>query len=61
MRTASKKGIKTSQIGEGKTGFVKGVECTMMASTILVVVVELVSIAIGTTLLPPWIRWIGAV
>ena len=54
-----KKGIKTTQIGSGKTGFVKGIECTMMASTILVVAVELVSIILGTTLLPPWARWLG--
>ena len=55
-----KKGIKTSQIGSGKTGFVKWVECTMMVSTVLVVVVELISIILGTTLLPPWVRWLGA-
>lgn len=55
-----KQGIKTSQIGSGKTGFVKGVECTMMVSSILVVIVELVSIALGTMLLPPWARWLGA-
>jgi len=55
-----KKGIKTTQIGNGKTGFVKWVECTMMVSTVLVVVVELVSIVIGTTLLPTWTRWFGA-
>lgn len=54
-----KRGIKTTQIGSGKTGFVKWVECTMMASTVLVVVVELVSIVLGTTLLPPWARWLG--
>lgn len=33
-----KKGIKTTQIGSGKTGFVKWVECTMMVSTVLVVI-----------------------
>ena len=54
-----KKGIKTSQIGSGKTGFVKWVECTMMVSTVLVVIVELVSIVLGTTLLPTWARWLG--
>lgn len=54
-----KKGIKTSQIGSEKAGFVKWVECTMMISTVLVVVVELVSIILGTTLLPPWARWLG--
>ena len=54
-----KKGIKTTQIGSGKTGFVKGVECTMMFSTILVVIVELISIVLGTTALPTFARWIG--
>ena len=54
-----KKGIKTTQIGSGKSGFVKWVECTMMISTVLVVVVELVSIVLGTTLLPLWARWLG--
>lgn len=60
LLSQKKKGIKTTQIGSGKTGFVKGVECTMMVSTVLVVVVELVSIILGTTLLPPWARWLGA-
>lgn len=55
-----KKGIKTTQIGAGKTGFVRGIECTMMASSILVVVVELISIVLGTTLFAPWVRWLGA-
>lgn len=55
-----KKGIKTTQIGNGKTGFIKGIECTMMAATILAVAVELVSIIFGGSLLPPWARWLGA-
>ena len=59
MLGQKKKGIKTTQIGSGKTGFVKWVECTMMVSTVLVVVVELISIILGTTLLPPWARWLG--
>lgn len=54
-----KKGIKTIQIGSGKTGFIKGVECTMMFSSILVVIVELISIVLGTTALPTFARWIG--
>lgn len=54
-----KKGIKTTQIGRDKIGFVKGIECTMMFSTILVVIVEIVSIVFGTTILPLWARWIG--
>lgn len=59
MLGQKKKGIKTTQIGSGKIGFVRWVECTMMVSTVLVVVVELVSIILGTTLLPPWTRWLG--
>lgn len=55
-----KKGIKTTQIGHGKTGFVKWVECTMLVSTVLAVVVELVSIALGMAMLPEAVRWIGA-
>ena len=35
MLGQKKKGIKTTQIGKGKTGFVKWVECTMMVSTVL--------------------------
>jgi len=58
--TQKKKGITTSQIGSGKTGFVRGLERTMMASAIMVVIAELFSIVLGTTLLPPWIRWLGA-
>lgn len=54
-----KKGIKTIQIGSGKTGFIKGVECTVMFSSILVVIVELISIVLGTTVLPTFARWIG--
>ena len=57
--TQKKKGIKTTQIGSGKTDFVKWVECTMMVSTVLVVIVELVSIILGTTFLPTWLRWLG--
>lgn len=55
-----KKRIKTTQIGSGKTGFVKFIECTMMASTILVVVVELGSIALRTSILSDFARWVGA-
>ena len=55
-----KKGIRTTQIGRGKTGFVKWVECTMMVSTVLAVAAELVSIVLGTTVLPTFMRWIGA-
>lgn len=54
-----KKGIQTTQVGKGKTGFVKAVECTMMASSVAVFVAEVVSIVVGTSLLPNPVRWIG--
>lgn len=53
-------GINTTQIGNGKTGFVKWVECTMMIAAILAALAEIVSIVLNTTLLPPWARWLGA-
>lgn len=59
MFIQKKKGIKTTQVGKGKTGFVKVVECTMMAASVAVVVAEVVSIVLGTCLLPPWARWLG--
>lgn len=59
MFIQKKKGIQTTQVGKGKTGFVKAVECTMMAASVAVFVTEVVSIAFGTSLLPDWARWIG--
>lgn len=59
MFIQKKKGIQTTQVGKGKTGFVKAVECTMMAASIVVFVAEIISIAFGTSLLPDWARWIG--
>ena len=55
-----RKGIKTTQIGREKTGFVKFIECTMMVSTVLAVIAELFSIALGTSSLPVFVRWLGA-
>ena len=54
-----KKGIKTDQIGKGKTGFVKFIEITMKAATYLTPLAELVSIISGTTLFPDWVRIAG--
>lgn len=54
-----KKGIRTTQIGRGKSGSAKWVECTMMVTTILTPIAELASIALGASLLPTWARWIG--
>ena len=60
MLMQRKKGIKTDQIGKGKTGMVKRVELTMKAATLLVPAVEVISIIGNITALPLGIRRIGA-
>ena len=55
-----KKGIQTDQIGKGKVGFVKFVEVTMKISAILVFIVGLISILIGTSHSPVFVRMMGA-
>lgn len=54
-----KRGIRTDQMGKGKTGFAKGVECTMKVASILVVIAEIVSIVLGTKRFPQWARRVG--
>lgn len=54
-----KQGITTSQIGKGKTGFVKAIEYTMMVATLLVPAGELVSIFFNLSGMPEWVRWLG--
>lgn len=60
LLSQKKKGIRTTQIGAGKTGFAKAVECTMMVSTILTPLAELVCIFSDCSFFPTWIRWLGA-
>jgi len=54
-----KKGIRTDQIGKGKTGFVKFIEITMKITSYLTPVAEVVSIIYGASLFPDWVRIIG--
>lgn len=61
MISQKKKGIVTDQIGKGKTGFVKGVECTMKLATILAPIAEVISIIFGISHLPFWARIAGVV
>lgn len=61
LLSQKKKGIRTTQIGAGKTGFAKAVEYTMMVSTILTPVAELVCIFTDCSFFPHWVRWLGAV
>lgn len=59
MLSQMKKGIKTDQLGKGKTGFVKFIEITIKITTYLTFFVEIISIILGTTLFPDWMRMLG--
>lgn len=59
MLEQRKKGIQTDQMGRGKTGAVKAIECVLKAASVLVVIAEVVSIAFGTSSLPLWARLLG--
>ena len=61
MMSQKKKGIQTNHLGKGKSGFVKIIEITMKIVTILVPVVEAVSICINTTCLSEGVRIAGIV
>lgn len=59
MINQRKKGIQTDQIGKGKKGLVKVIELTMKVATILVPIVEVISICMNIHMLPAWTRWPG--
>lgn len=61
MFRQKKKGIQTDQMGKGKSGTAKRIEVTLGIATIVAPVVEVISIVMGTTALPPWGRIVGAV
>lgn len=61
MLSQHKKGIRTDQIGRGKEGFIKGIEIMMKVATILVVVVEVISIVRNCSFLPIWARNMGII
>lgn len=61
MIAQRKRGIVTDQMGKGKTGFVRTVECTMRVATVIVPITEVISIALGISHLPTWARIIGVV
>lgn len=52
-------GIRTDQLGKGKTGFLKWIEIIMKLATYSAVVVEVVSIMLKTGHFPTWLRTIG--
>ena len=61
MFMQKKKGIQTDQIGKGKTGFVKMIELTMKVATLLVPLVEIISIAVNVSNLSIIARYLGLV
>lgn len=56
-----KRGIKTDQIGKGKTGFIKYIEITMKTTAILVFTAGLISIFLNTKPVHTVIRITGAI
>lgn len=52
-------GIRTDQLGKGKTGFLKWIEIVMKIATYSVVAVEVVSIMLKTGRFPMWLRMVG--
>lgn len=60
MAVQRKQGIRTDQLGKGKQGFVKGVEITVKAASIVVPVLEVISIFRNTSSLPSGARYAGA-
>lgn len=61
MFMQKKKGIQTDQIGQGKFGFVKMIELTMKVATLLVPLVEIISIAVNVSNLSIIARYLGIV
>lgn len=61
MFMQKKKGIQTDQIGKGKTGFVKMIELTMKVATLLVPVMEVISISLNISNLPLIVRDVGII
>ena len=61
MFMQKKKGIQTDQIGQGKSGFVKMIELTMKVATLLVPLVEIISIAVNVSNLSIIARYLGIV
>lgn len=61
MLDQRRKGIQTDQMGKGKTGEARTIELTMKVTTLLVPLVELMSIYRNISGLPGWVRYLGIV
>lgn len=59
MLAQRKKGIKTDRLGKGKSGFVKFIEIGVKLAAVICLVTEIVSIILGTSLMPTALRITG--
>ncbi len=61
MASQRKKGIQTNMLGKGKTGFIRFIEISLKVITIIVPIIETVSIFFNKNNLPLWAQITGAV
>ncbi|MCH5304074.1 MAG: isoprenylcysteine carboxylmethyltransferase family protein [Ruminococcus sp.] len=59
MINQKQKGITTDQIGKGKVGTIKVIEITMKVASYFTPFFEVISIFLGTTGFPDWVRIFG--
>ena len=61
MISQKKRGIRTDQMGKGKTGRAKFIEITLKTATLCVPIVEVISIVLNTSFLFARIRYAGVI
>ena len=61
MIRQKKKGIQTNQMGKGKVGFVKAIEISLKVISLIVPMVEMISIITDWNMMPMTVRAIGCV
>lgn len=61
MISQKKRGIRTDQMGKGKTGRAKFIEITLKTATLCVPIVEVISIALNVAFLFAWFRYAGII
>lgn len=61
MLSQRRRGIRTDQMGRGKTGRVRAIEIAVKCVTALLPAAQVVCIALKLTALPDWARILGAV
>ena len=61
MLSQRRRGIRTDQMGRGKTGRVRAIEIAVKCVTALLPAAQVVCIALRLTALPDWARILGAV